>query len=340
MSTIVLAVSEDLLVLRGDGDQWEVLGRHPGVRPRSLATDPVRPDRIWCGTDDGALLTTSDGGGTWRVLPGPGPAVPISALAVGYGAPGPVYAGFDPSALYRSDDDGEAWLELESMLGVPSAPTWSFPPRPDTSHVRCILVDPHAPDTVYVCIEAGALLRSHDRGRTWIDRSEDGPQDTHTLRAHRLAPRRLYSAAGDGFMKPGHGVQRSLDGGESWERLSEGLRHHYGWDIAVDPADPDTMVVSIAASPWEAHTLGAGKATMYRSSAGGAWEELHDGLPAPDGSVAATLATGPALTAEFYAGSNRGLYRSEDAGVTWRRLDLGDAEWADTDRVNALVVTA
>ena len=53
-------------------------------------------------------------------------------------ADGAVYAGTEPSALYRSDDGGETWHELESLLELPSRPTWSFPPRPWTSHVRWI----------------------------------------------------------------------------------------------------------------------------------------------------------------------------------------------------------
>ena len=55
------------------------------------------------------------------------------------------------------------------------------------------------PDYVFVAIEAGALVRSLDGGRTWIDRVEQGPYDTHTLGTHQKAPKRLYSSAGDGL---------------------------------------------------------------------------------------------------------------------------------------------
>ena len=68
----------------------------------------------------------------------------------------------------------------------------SFPPRPWTSHVRWIESDVNIPDYVFVAIEAGALVQSRDGGRTWIDRVEQGPYDTHTLGTHQKAPKRLF----------------------------------------------------------------------------------------------------------------------------------------------------
>ena len=54
---------------------------------------------------------------------------------------------------------------------------------------------------MYVAIEAGALVQSHDGGRTWKDKVERGPYDTHTLATNKKVPGRLYSAAGDGYLK-------------------------------------------------------------------------------------------------------------------------------------------
>jgi hypothetical protein len=41
-------------------------------------------------------------------------------------------------------------------------------------------LDSSNPDYVYVAIEAGALVQSHDGGDTWIDRVDQAPYDTHT----------------------------------------------------------------------------------------------------------------------------------------------------------------
>jgi hypothetical protein len=90
-----------------------------------------------------------------------------------------------------------------------------FPPRPWTSHVRWIESDANIPDYIFVAIEAGALIQSHDGGKTRIDRVEKGPYDTRILVTHQMAPERLYSAAGDGYFE-------SFDYGESWKSSNDG----------------------------------------------------------------------------------------------------------------------
>ena len=49
-------------------------------------------------------------------------------------------------------------------------------------------------------------------------------------------PRRVPSAAGDGFGMPGRGYSESPDGGDTWVRPDEGIEHHYLFGLAVDPA--------------------------------------------------------------------------------------------------------
>jgi hypothetical protein len=97
--------------------------------------------------------------------------------------------------------------------------------------LRWIEPDANNPDYVFAAIEAGALVQSHDGGKTWIDRKKQGPYDTHTLVTHSKAPRRLYSSAGDGYFE-------SFDYGETWTRPMEGLGHGYLFGSAVDSSDP------------------------------------------------------------------------------------------------------
>jgi len=114
---------------------------------------------------------------------------------------GVVYAGTEPSAIFRSEDGGETWYECGDLTALPSASEWSFPPRPQTHHVRWIEPDPHVPGRLFVAVEAGALIRSLDSGTTWQDRAADGPRDSHQLSIQLSAPARLYSAAGDGYFE-------------------------------------------------------------------------------------------------------------------------------------------
>ncbi len=313
MTTIYVTLEDGLLVVRGE---WEAEPRLEGMAPRCLAADPAHPERVWCGTVGAGAWRSDDAGASWRPAGEALSALEVSALAVGRDEE-IVYAGIDPSAMWRSDDAGQRWEPLAAMNRLPSAPTWSFPPRPDTSHVRWITLDPAAPDRLYVCIEAGALVRSGDGGRTWTDRVPDGPADTHVLAAHPDAPGRLYSAAGDGVWMPGRGYSESRDGGDTWSRPDEGIERHYLYGLAVDPGDPDTIVVSAADSPLKAHSLRNADSTVYQRSGRGPWREAREGLPQPKGSLRALVAANAAERGVFYATNNHGVFRSADGGVSW-----------------------
>ncbi len=113
---------------------------------RCLAVDPEDPGTLYVGTSNEGLFKSADGGGTWEELPGI-EHLRVTAAAVSP-ADGALYAGTEPSTLFVGRDGGASWQELEGMRHLPSAPTWSFPPRPWTSHVR-------------------AIAPSHTRTRTW-----------------------------------------------------------------------------------------------------------------------------------------------------------------------------
>ena len=161
-------------------------------------------------------------------------------------------------------------MDLAGLRALPSADTWSFPPRPHTHHVRWIEADVSVSDRVFVAIEAGALVRTFDGGRTWRDRVRGGPYDTHTAVTHLLAGGRVYSAAGDGYFE-------STDAGGSWRSPEDGLKHRYLVSVAVDPADPDTvgsplMLANQASST--PRTTAASSDQMMQDGAGRLWVSL------------------------------------------------------------------
>jgi hypothetical protein len=334
MTTLYVAMQGELLVMSDTGGRWRLEAHLAGLNPLCLAADADRPERLYCGTSGRGLYRSDDAGNSWRPV-GEGIAhAAVTAVAVGpargANGEGVVYAGTEPSAVFRSEDGGGSWRELPGLTRLPSAAHWSFPPRPDTHHVRFIGVDPVRPTQLCVCIEAGALVRSRDGGETWEDRRPGGPRDTHTLATHPKAPGRLYSAAGDGYFE-------SRDFGESWESPAEGLEHRYLWSVAVDPVDPDTVLVSAAHGPRQAHNPRAAESVIYRRSGEGSWQRCRSGLPEPGSTMAFELATG-AAEGTFYAVCNRGVYRSEDAGESWGPVEL---DWPDrylTQRPQAILL--
>lgn len=323
---IYLGMEEELLVVTRRHGQWQAESQLTGIQITCLASDPERPERVYCGTSGSGLFRTKDAGITWKPVGEGIGSENITAIAVSAvdraKDDGVVYAGTELSAMFRSEDGGNTWRELKAFTQLPSAPTWSFPPRPDTNHVRWITPDPLGSGRVFVAVEAGALVRSMDGGEHWEDRRPDAPYDTHTLVMHFKAPDRLYSAAGDGYIHPGTGYNESQDGGNTWLRPDEGLKHNYLVSVAVDPADPDTIVVSAAASPAEAHSRFNAQSFIYRKQDQTPWQRIAKGLPEAKGMIVPILATNTGEPHVFYALTNKALYRSPDAGQHWEQMNI------------------
>jgi len=292
---------------------WTVDLSLTGSGAQCLAVDASDPDTLFAGLRDGGVYRTRDGGRTWDDcrLPQPG----VFSLAVS-AVDGAVYAGTEPSALFRSDDGGEGWRELTALVELPSQPTWSFPPRPWTSHVRWIAPSPHEAGVVLVGIELGGLMRSSDRGETWEDHRPGAQRDVHSLAWHPRAPGRAYEAGGGG-------AAWSDDGGETWRPADEGRDRNYTWSVAVDPEDPDLWYVSASTGPFAAHGGGDPQARIYRRG-GGTWDTLADGLAEPLPAMPYALFATPE---RLYAGLADGeIWESADRGDTWQACSLtGDA---------------
>jgi photosystem II stability/assembly factor-like uncharacterized protein len=276
-----------------------------GRGARCLAVDPEDPDTLYVGTSDEGIFKSSDGGKSWEGLSGvEHPRVTAVAISPVDGA---VYAGTEPSSLFVSRDGGASWRELEGLKNLPSAPTWSFPPRPWTSHVRAISLSYADPSLVVTGIELGGVMRSPDGGETWQDQRPGAYADCHSLAAHPEDPGVIYEAAGGGFAE-------SEDFGDSWSAADDGMDRRYVWGLAVDSEDPSLVYASAASGPGRAHGVGFSDAAIYRRRGGGRWETLLDGLAA----FPYALATDPETPGALYAGLGDGaLLRSPDTGASW-----------------------
>ncbi len=320
MEDVVLRITEE-------GGRFKSLEeRLTSTSPQCLANDSSNESIVYCGTLENGLWKSEDVGSTWKKVDLGVESQSVTSLAVsnlerpnGFGV---VYVGMEPSMILKSKDGGSSWENKESLTKLPSSKNWSFPPRPYTNHVRFIALDPDQAGKLYVAIEAGALVRSFDGGTTWSDRVVSGPYDTHTLATHKRAPGRLYSSAGDGYFE-------SLDGGDNWKRNVDGLGvHQYLYGIAVDPNEPDTIIVSASSGPWRAHSQSDAESVIYRRSVGEKeWTPLGSGLPEPEGTIVSILAGGPSGGGEFYAANNKGIYRSNDSGLSWVRQSI---PWKDS----------
>ena len=227
-----------------------------------------------------------------------------------------VWAGTEPSALWRSEDRGRSWERMDGLGRLPSSSEWAFPPRPETHHVRWIACHPRRPERVWLAIEAGALVSTPDGGHTWADRAPGSPRDTHELAIHPERPDTLRVSAGDGYFE-------SPDAGRSWCSPHEGLEVGYLRSVAVDPGDPDVIVVSAASRARSAYVAGRSDGRVYRRIAveacAGRWTRVLDGWPRTPENIAPLLLSGDEKGA-LWAADERGLHRSLDGGVSWERV--------------------
>lgn len=307
---VLVATRDEVLAVEGERDTMRPATGLKGHRPTCLAADPHVPGRTWCGTDRGGVFRSDDGGLSWHPVGLQDQR--IMAITASPAEADVVWVGTEPSEVWHSGDGGSTWARTRDLEELPSSSEWSFPPRPETHHVRWIACHPHRPGRLWVAIEAGALVSTTDGGRSWHDRVPGGPWDTHELAIHPDLPETLHVSAGDGYFE-------SPDGGITWERPRMGLEVGYLRSVAIDPGRPDVVVVSAASHAHAAYVAGRSDGRIYRREGSGRWERVTDGWPDPPNTIAPLLRAG--FTAgELWAADERGVHRSDDGGMSWRQV--------------------
>ncbi|MBB5420876.1 photosystem II stability/assembly factor-like uncharacterized protein [Paraburkholderia atlantica] len=192
-----------------------------------------------------------------------------------------LFLGTEPSALYRSDDLGATWVEIPEMMTVPDQDKWTFPPPPHIAHVKNIAFHPAEPETLYICIEQGALLKTVDDGKTWTEpRSYESENDKFYHDNHRVLIR--PSNPGQMFMCGGEGLHYSADAGETWVHLMT-RQDLIGYPDAmfIDPRNENVLYLGgpgNAPRDWGARK--SANATVLKSTDGGVtWDHMRNGLP-------------------------------------------------------------
>jgi photosystem II stability/assembly factor-like uncharacterized protein len=332
MTIFFAAMENSLLVLEsssnGDNaDRWKVSEHLKGLHPTAIAIDPQKnSNRVYCGTWNDGLWKTDNNGQTWektllKISNANITTVSVSPIQKGEEEKGfnKLFVGTEPSIIYSSSDGGKTWEIIDGFNKLESSSTWSFPPRPWANHVRWIEPDANKEDYLFVAIEAGALIKSFDGGKTWKDRVKNGPYDTHTLVTHKKAPQRLYSAAGDGYFE-------SQDYGMTWKNIDKGLEDNtYLMSIAVNTNDPQNKVISAASNAWKAHGRENPESFLYRQSIideDEKWELVTEGIFESKGTIISILKSNPNIKDGFYCLNNRGIYCSKDSGISWEKLEI------------------
>jgi photosystem II stability/assembly factor-like uncharacterized protein len=273
------------------GLRYRMIGPHRGGRTVAALGIPGQPSAFLIGVNNGGVWKTTDYGRTWKPIFDDQPTGSVGAIAI---------APSNPEVIYVGSGEGLQRPDLSTGDGVYKSTdggrTWKNVGLRDGQQIPQILVDPKDPNRVLVAVLGHPYGPNAERG-----------------------------------------VYRSTDGGASWQKVLGKGEDTGAIDLAFEPGNPRTVYAALWAArqaPWEIGSSFVVKGSgLYKSTDGGdTWSRLEKGLPAESerlGRIGLGMsASRPqriyALVDEPKAG---GLYRSEDAGASWERVNADPRIW-------------
>ncbi|MGH9606575.1 MAG: VPS10 domain-containing protein [Terracidiphilus sp.] len=268
---------------------WRMIGPFRGGRTRAAAGVPDEPNVFYVGQVDGGVWKSTDYGRTWNPIFDGQDTQSIGAIAV---------APSDDNIVYVASGEGLH--------------------RPDLS----------VGDGIY---------RSDDAGKTWTHLGLRDGEQIPAIAVDPTDPNRIFAAVLGHPYGPNEerGIFRSEDGGKTWKKVLYKGDRIGGSDVAIDPKNPRIVYASLweeTLGPWEDDNDYSGThGGLFKSTDGGdTWTQLKNGLPsnlvqidvaiAPSDSkrLYATIST--TVENEYATGIGVGVYRSDDAGASWRKI--------------------
>ena len=199
--------------------------------------------------------------------------------------------------------------------------------------VAPLMLSPHNPDTIYTAAEC--VFRSTDHGLSWTKISEDltrndknkqkpsgGPLTNDitsveyydTIFALAESPVKqgtLWAGTDDGL------IQLSTDDGKTWTNVSPKMPE---WST-VDLIEPSPFDASSAYAAVDRHRLDDFKPYIFKTTdLGKTWTAITTGIP--EGAYVRAVREDPRRQGLLYAGTERGVFVSWDAGAHWQPLQL------------------
>ncbi len=265
--------------------RWRMIGPHRASRTKALAGIPDQPHTFYMGVVNGGVWKTTDAGRTWTPIFDDQPTGSIGSIAL---------APSNPNIIYVGTGEGQQRPDLATGDGLykstDAGRTWTHLGLRDTQQIAHIVIDPGNPDRLFVA----ALGHPY------------GPN------AER-------------------GIFRSTDGGRTFEKVLFKDENTGGSDVAFDPTNPQIVYATLweaRQGPWENGLFSGPGSGVFKSTDGGnTWRPIMNGLPTWDGDrvgrIGITVA--PSLPSRLFATvearTTAGIYRSDDAGEWWYRVN-------------------
>jgi len=319
--------------------KWRSIGPFRGGRSNCATGVIGDMNTYYMGTTGGGVWKTEDLGNTWKnVSDGYFTTGSVGAVAVAESEPNTVFVGMGEHAVrgvmthhgdgvYKSTDAGKSWKKMGLAL---------------TQHISRISIHPKNPDIIYVAAQGPLYGKSPERG---VYKSIDGGAtwkkvlfvDDKTgcveLSMDVNNPRVLYAAMNEYGRLPwkvisggaGSGLYKSSDGGESWEKIQEGLPKELG-KMAISVCRSNSEKVYALIESDSEKELGG---LFLSTNAGKSWTRVsNDHRLLQRAWYYIELFTDPQDENTIYVMSAPAL-RSIDGGKTWEDISATHGDYHD-----------
>lgn len=248
--------------------------------------------------------------------------------------PNVFYMGVNNGGVWKTDDFGRTWKPIFD--------------KESTGSVGDIAVSPSHPNVVYVGSGEGlhrpdlatgdGMFKSIDAGNTWKHVGLNDAQQIGRVVVHPTNPEIVFAAVlghpyGANEMR---GVYRTKDGGASWERVLY-INHNTGAiQVEFDPTNPEILFADLwehREGPWENASFSGTNSGLHKSTDGGTtWRKLTSGLPTSTqglGRIGFGISSSnpKRIFATVDAREQGGIYRSDDAGESWKLVSNERRVW-------------
>jgi photosystem II stability/assembly factor-like uncharacterized protein len=288
---VFLAAFVLALPLAAQVGEWKPVGPDGGD-VRSLTYDPANPDRIYLGTSAGRLFVSNDAGATWtRFAHLGGHDYVLDHLVID--PAGTMYMGAwsveDNSVgdVFRSKDGGKTWTALKDMHG---------------KSVRALALSASNPKV----LAAGALdgvYQTHNGGDTWHRISPENHAEIKNIESIAIDPLDPDVV----YVGTWHLPWKTPNGGKDWQHIKQGLIDDSDvFSIIISRVDPNVLYLSACSGIYKSETAG----NLFRKAQGIPFSARRTRVLKQDPNHPDTV----------YAGTTEGLWKTADAGTSWKRI--------------------
>jgi hypothetical protein len=271
--------------------KWYDGTQHPWEFKRIWHLEPslTDPDTVYAGAEDAAIFKSTDGGKTWKELPGlrgakgnlwqPGAGgMAVHTILLDPRNSNRIYVAISAAGAFRTDDGGQTWRPINKGLKSP----YELPdPDAEVGHcVHRIALHPTRPDVLFMQ-KHWDVLRSDNAGDLWSDVGGNLPTDFgFPIDVHAHEPETIYVVPikSDSEHYPLDGklrVYRSKSGGNEWQALTKGLPQK---DCYVNVLR-DAMAVD-SLEPCGIYFGTTGGQVYASANSGNSWNAIVHDLPA------------------------------------------------------------